>query len=461
MKYLQLFFFIIITTTLLAQVPESFKYQAVIRDATGAIIKNQAVQIKFEILKDSVTGESVYQEMHSDTTNFFGFIIINIGLGTVLTGDFNNIEWGDGIYFLKMEVNLSGTYELMGISQLLSVPYALYAKNSSGWTVSTDTIFSKHSKNIGIGTSSPTEKLQVAGNIRIEDTLIFPGYSNSNFTSRGQILVGGRDIKIGYQNDNFGNILIGNSLYGKSVFDIDLTGNGNIGIGTDVFHETTSGTSNICIGIYAGYNISTGNDNIFFGQSAGEHISSAKHTICLGLQSGNGRNGEKNIFIGKNAGYSWSGGGDDNIMIGDYAGFMYNATNSNCIFIGQFSGYNTGDDNNMYFGPYETGRDATGTKNIFLGYQTGKGFNGSNFLLIDNKNDNTAPFIKGDMENDKLEINADVDVEGSLSSESINIDSVLNFKEIQELPANPAKGDMIYFNDTLRFYNGVEWKNLW
>jgi len=463
MKYLFVIIVAIVSITLVAQVPESFRYQAIIRDSSGIIIKNKVVSIRFGILKDSISGQTVYSEIHSDSTNEFGLINLNIGMGSPLSGSFSNIDWGTGHYFLKVELDINGTNNFvpMGVSEFSWVPYALYALNSGSWTDSNDKIYSKESKLVGIGIEYPSEKLHIAGNLRVEDTIIFPGYINSNYISRGQLLIGEKDIKIGYNNDNFGNILIGNSLYGKTVFDLNMTGNGNIGIGTDVFHETTTGTSNVCIGIYSGYNISTGNDNVFIGQSAGEHISVAKNSICMGVQSGNGRNGERNIFIGKHAGYSWSGGGNDNIMIGDYAGYKYNATNSNCIFIGKFSGYGTGNNNNIYIGPYETGRDATGTKNIFLGYQTGKGYAGSNVLLIDNKNDNNTPFIKGDMENDELELNADVTVGGSLSAETINIDSIINIKEIQGLPVNPINGDMVYYNDTLRFYNGIEWKNLW
>ncbi len=452
-----------ITFFVFAQSDKTFKYQAIIRDSAGAPYPKQLVILKLSILKGDETGEIVYSEMQNDSTNEFGLFSVEIGGGSALTGDFNNIDWGNDNYFLKTEIDTSGNndFELLGISLLGYVPYAKYAENSGSWIVSGDTVFLRPAGYVGIGTNTPEQKLHINGNLKVRDTIIFPGYSNSNYSSRGQLLIGERDIKIGYRNDNYGNILIGNSIYGKSVFDLEMTGNGNIGIGTDVYHETTTGTSNVCIGVYSGYNISTGNDNIFLGQSAGEHISTAKHTICIGLQSGNGRNGEKNVFIGKNAGYSWSGGGDDNIMIGDYAGFHYNATNSNCVFLGKFAGYDVGDDNNVYIGPYETGRDATGSKNIFLGYQTGKGFSGSNFLLIDNKNDNSTPFLKGDMENDELEINADVNISGSASLEKVNINDVLNIKEIDSLPVNPLNGDLIYYNDTLRFYNGIEWKKLW
>ncbi len=448
-----------------SQSPGYFKYQAVLRDSTGVVMDSQTVSLKIEILKNNENGVVEYAEVHADTTNTYGLVLIEIGNGTTLSGDFSSIDWGSDIYFLgtSLDETGGGAYELMGVSQLLSVPYALYSSKSGNgtlWSSSEDTLF-YNSGNVGVGTSEPIQKLHVNGNMRVEDTLVFPGYSYQSFDSRGQLLIGERDIKMGFQNDNFGNILIGNSLYGKTVFDLQMTGNGNIGIGTDVFHETTSGTSNVCIGVYTGYNLSTGGNNVFLGESAGEHISTANHTICLGYQSGNGRQGDNNIFIGNRSGYSWSGGGSDNVMIGNSPGFKYNATNSNCIYIGKFAGYNVSEDDNVFIGPFETGRDATGSKNIFIGNQVGKAWNGSNILLIDNKNDNASPFIKGDMENDNLEINADVYIDGNIESETLNLNSLLNLNEITAYPIDPQNGDLIYMNDTIRFYNGVGWRNLW
>ena len=465
LKIALLFLLFIELSVSYAQSPGYFKYQAIIRDTSGVSLKNQPVVMKVEILKNNENGVVVYAETHSDTTNNHGLVVFEVGSGLLVFGEFSLISWGNNNYFLRTSLDISGggTFEVMGVSQLLSVPYALYSMESadgSKWAFSDDTLF-YNLGNVGIGTSSPLQKLHINGNLMVDDTLVFPGYSNQSFNSRGQILIGERDILMGYQNDNYGNILIGNSLYGKTVFDLQMTGNGNVGIGTDVFHETTSGASNVCVGVFTGYNLSTGGNNVFLGESAGEHISTANHTVCMGYQSGNGRQGDNNIFIGNRSGYAWSGGGSDNVMIGNSPGFKYNSTNSNCIFIGKFAGYNVADDNNVFIGPFETGRDALGTKNIFIGYKVGKGWNGSNTLLIDDKNDNISPFIKGDMENDILEINAEVTVNGNIQSESININSVMNLNEIIEFPISPDNGDLIYLNDTIRFYNGVEWRNLW
>ena len=459
---------ILLKLSLFGQSPEAFNYQAVVRDSAGNTLVNSSIHIRANIIKGSETGLVVYSEIHSDTTNQFGLVSLIIGEGIQVTGNFSEIDWGSDSHYLQIELDENGgtDFQLMGTTQLLSVPYALYSKNTENtndndWLIISDDMYSSIAGNVGIDTISPVQKLHVNGNIRIEDTLIFKGYQTQSWKSRGQLLIGERDIKIGYQNDNYGNILIGNSMYGKTVFDLDMTGTGNIGIGTDLFYETTTGTSNICLGMYSGYNITTGNDNIFLGSSGGEHISTATYTTCIGLQSGNGRNGSNNIFLGTKAGYSWSGGGDDNIIMGNYAGFKYGATNSRCVFIGKYAGYNVNNDDNIYIGPFETGRDSNGSKNIFLGYQTGKGWNGNNFLLIDNKNDNSTPFIKGDMENDELEFNADVSVTGSLQSNIIKADSVLNLNEILNLPENPNNGDIIYYNDTLRFYNDTIWRNFW
>ena len=112
---------------LLAQVPQSFKYQAVARDATGAMMANQELNFEISILKGDPSGEVVFAEQHTDTTNQFGLVTLDIGRGNVFTGDFSSITWGDDTYFLMVE--MEGIY--VGIMQLLSVPYALHAQTVS------------------------------------------------------------------------------------------------------------------------------------------------------------------------------------------------------------------------------------------------------------------------------------------------------------------------------------------
>jgi len=65
------------------------------------------------------------------------------------------------------------------------------------------------------------------------------------------------------------------------------------------------------------------------------------------------------------------------------------------------------------------------------------------------------------MEYDILEINADLSVNGVSEHESVSIENILNLNELSEFPIAPQEGDLIYLNDTIRFYNGTFWKNLW
>ncbi|UCH15816.1 MAG: hypothetical protein JSV22_07570 [Bacteroidales bacterium] len=120
---------ILIGLTSFAQIPHVFKYQAVIRDANGDILTNQLVSFEISILKSDVTGSIVYTETHTSETNKFGLVTLEIGNGKT-SDDFTAIDWGSDIYFIKIAVDPTGgtSYEHMGTTQLLSVPYALHAK---------------------------------------------------------------------------------------------------------------------------------------------------------------------------------------------------------------------------------------------------------------------------------------------------------------------------------------------
>ena len=123
------------TLTSFSQAPEAFKYQAVVRDAGGAIITNQTVGYQLTILQGSASGTSVYIETFSPMTNGYGLVNLEIGTGTT-SDDFALIDWANGPYFMETAADVAGgtTYVVMGTSQLLSVPYALYAKNSGSST---------------------------------------------------------------------------------------------------------------------------------------------------------------------------------------------------------------------------------------------------------------------------------------------------------------------------------------
>jgi hypothetical protein len=131
MKKLITLLALIATIVTFAQVPQGFNYQATVRNSAGALIVNQIVLVKFNILQNTANGAIVYSENQSTNTDDLGHINLVVGQGTPTTGIFSAINWGSDSYFLGIELNSGSGYVAMGTTQLLSVPYALYAQNST------------------------------------------------------------------------------------------------------------------------------------------------------------------------------------------------------------------------------------------------------------------------------------------------------------------------------------------
>ena len=126
----------LVSTFAFAQVQDAMSYQAIIRNSSNDLVKNQNVGMRFSILKGSATGPVVYSETQTQATNANGLVTIKIGGGTLLSVSYSTINWGADTYFIKVETDPNGSsnYTITGTSQLLSVPYALYAKTSGSST---------------------------------------------------------------------------------------------------------------------------------------------------------------------------------------------------------------------------------------------------------------------------------------------------------------------------------------
>lgn len=118
--------------SVLAQAPQKMSYQAIIRNSADGLVVSSNVSMKVSILKGSISGTPVYVETHTGNTNVNGLLSIEIGTGNVSSGNFSSINWGNDSYFIKTETDPDGgsNYTITGASQLLSVPYALYAENT-------------------------------------------------------------------------------------------------------------------------------------------------------------------------------------------------------------------------------------------------------------------------------------------------------------------------------------------
>jgi uncharacterized protein (TIGR02145 family) len=133
-KLLLLIIYFCLSGPLYPQAPQAFKYQSIVRDASGSILPLQELNLKFIIHYDNHDGNVAYSETHHATTNSQGLISVNIGKGEVLSGSFAEIGWGKKVCFLEEQVDVgnTGNFITVGNTQLLSVPYAL---NSSGLTL--------------------------------------------------------------------------------------------------------------------------------------------------------------------------------------------------------------------------------------------------------------------------------------------------------------------------------------
>lgn len=260
-----------LTLSTLAQAPEGFNYQAVVRDAGNAILANQAVGVQIAILQGSATGTAVYTETFSATTNAYGLINLPIGTGTTVD-NFSTIDWSVGPYFIETSIDVTGgtTYSVMGTSQLMSVPYALFAKTSgasvnSPWQTSGTDIYNSNTGNVGVGISTPAYKLSVgspdstgnialghygafndvhSGEIRFEEDLNYGSQCGLKFQMNGSTnnlhLIGGcptpdtiarfnRSGSSNLQNLRIGTSILSNATSTLTV-DGDIQVNGNVNI---------------------------------------------------------------------------------------------------------------------------------------------------------------------------------------------------------------------------------------
>lgn len=121
---------------LFAQVPQKMSYQAVVRNDKDSLLANQSVNVRISILQGNALGEAVYIETQSVMTNKNGLMTLEIGEGSIIDGNFHQIDWGNGPYYIKSEIDPRGSYNytITSTQQLLSVPYALYSENAGNVT---------------------------------------------------------------------------------------------------------------------------------------------------------------------------------------------------------------------------------------------------------------------------------------------------------------------------------------
>ena len=312
-------------TQVWAQSPAAFKYQAVIRDASNAPITGQLVSIRISILDGSETGPIVYQEFHQATTSAIGLVALNIGEGANLSGLFEEIDWKNGDHYLQVEVDQAGgvSYQLLGASRLLSVPYAIFADKAGSvdliagegilidgneisnakpslWQLDSNVVFVDTTQTVAIGISDSVftdstslvpedAKLFVNGNIRIAD--------DSALLGVGEI-VGSRGINFSADSDREGDIRLASN--GRVTFEkevgitqtfsfIDLNIRNQAGNSTVLQVEDTSGRDIFEVGRGRNVGINRITNNVTLQVRSKDDLGTA-NSIIANFEKANGDN---------------------------------------------------------------------------------------------------------------------------------------------------------------------------
>jgi hypothetical protein len=287
-----------------AQSPQKMSYQAVIRNASNALITDQAIGLRVSILQGSATGTEVYKEIFNPNpqTNVNGLVTVEIGTGTPLTGTFSGIDWANGPYFIKTETDPTGgtNYTITGTSQLISVPYALYAENSgnAGWGL--------------LGNSGTNANTNFIGTTDNQD-LVF----KRNNIKAGRI--GSNSTSFGSGALNSQTTGINNTANGVDALYSNTTGNFNTATGYKALRANTTGFDNTANGYTALYSNTTGNYNTANGQSALYYNTTGDNNTGDGYRAlSNLTTGNNNIGIGYDAQVP-SATGSNQVRIGNGA----------------------------------------------------------------------------------------------------------------------------------------------
>lgn len=346
MKVLVSVFIFLFGITGFSQAPDFFKYQSIARSVSGDVLANSTLGIRISIHTIIPTGLVIFQETHTVATNQFGLFSLSIGGGNAVSGSIQAIDWANGAKYIEVEGDFSGgtNYETFGTTQLVSVPYALYAASSGNsflpngtangntpfwngleWVVNSANLF-HDGQSVGIGTAAPLQKLQVQGNINIS-------LDSSYMINNRKILweKGTANIFVGKNAGNSNSIGFSNAFLGYNSGAFNSVGSQNTFLGAESGTTNVDGMMNSFVGRRAGFQNTNGNENTFIGAFSGQSNTEGQHNSFFGVTTGNSNTlGQENTFIGAHAGY-FNNLGSYNSFIGNFSALGNLSGNYNTI----------------------------------------------------------------------------------------------------------------------------------
>jgi hypothetical protein len=225
---------LLLANMIIAQVSSSFNYQAVIRNAAGELVVNQEISIQLSILEGTETSTPIYTETHSVESNAYGMISLKVGEGDPSGSEFSDIDWTSDAKFIKVEADITGNtnYVNIGTSELMSVPFAKYAKDAdlSAYADSSRTSNSSMYSSV----SDYSDSTRVAKSSVYADTSVYSHNAVNSDTAFVAMSLGSSKV---YSTNNDTLFVVKDNL-GRPVFAVfpdgakvivDQTAKGNIG----------------------------------------------------------------------------------------------------------------------------------------------------------------------------------------------------------------------------------------
>ena len=454
---------------LFSQAPQAFNYQAIARDTSGKVLVDKAISVQIEILDQSGV---IYVEDHNVITNQFGLINLKVGMGTPVQNTFSSIDWSNGTYYIAVSIDPNGgsNFTNVGSAQLLSVPYALYARQSgnSYLNKSSNNLYYDQG-NVGIGTKTPDVKLRIEDSItgsadkalirlrnkasdgstgvsialesNDKSTVTALTHTSSSYTTipdfsdMGVISTNGKGFSI-YSSSSYGSIRFYTNDGTNGVNErMRINPSGEVSIGTSTAKASAKLTINNIyndsngggFGLYA----TQSTDNAYLQCSMDSRVCSSGTWSSQGQASGI----SGNLTLEKDNAASIdtrSQGGFFNINLDNYSG-IGNMTHylSGCYgkIQGTISAYPT---NKVISGVI--GEDAVNSQYTYAGYFIGRGYFSGN-----------------------------VGIGVTNPQRSLQIKDVMRLEPISTPPSSPAEGD-IYMDATthkLMVYDGTQWQACW
>lgn len=419
----------------LAQVPQAFQYQAIARDAEGTPLSEQTIAIRLSVIPGSETEDAVYSETHTLETGSFGLVTLNVGEGEVVSGDFSSIDWSSTPMYIKIEMDASGGSDFvdMGTSQLLSVPYALYAPsaitgtgsagNLAYWTdMSTlgDMPYILYSADESLQVSSREDAgdddpifevrnregkvifgvYQTGVRIYVEETeegkgsragFAVGGFSQSKQDEVEYLRIDPGSVRITIEEDKSeekgsrAGFAVGGFTAEKEGETLEFLRVTHDSVRIYVSDDETKGSrAGFAVGGFTSQKqgisqeflrVTPDSVRIYINEDQGKGM---RGGFAVGGYNSTTKTEPSpylqldpfNYFIGHNAGYS-NTSGVHNLFTGYEAGYK-NTTGNNNLFQGYLSGYNnTSGEANIFIGQEAGYHNTTGTLNSFIGFQSG------------------------------------------------------------------------------------------